>query len=98
MIRSYYKDKRQRIKTELSGGREHYPTRPRYIFRFDNDYTCQFGDVLYSVAEKYFGNENRWDILLDANEPIQPFDLYPEKIINVPEVCIEIETTNVFVL
>lgn len=97
MIRSYYSPTTQ-ISTEASGGRTHYTTRPRYLVQNLNKYECKFGETLWDLSDRYLGSENSWDIILDHNDPVFPYDLFPNKVLKLPEVVIENETTDIVVL
>jgi hypothetical protein len=98
MIRGYFNNPENRIVTDISGGREHYTARPRYIFKNPIEYKCIFGDTFYSLSAKFIEEDKNWEILADCNKPINPFDLEPSDTINIPKSIIEIKTPEAIIL
>ena len=97
MIRTYYSPITQ-ITTKLSGGRLHYAIRPKYLVKESQEYFAKFGENLWQLSDKYLEGEKNWDILLDNNEVMFPYDVIAGQKIKLPSLVIENEPSNVVVL
>ena len=53
-----------------------------------NFYTIQSGDSLWKIAQKHYGDGNKWNALFEANREVikDPDKIYPGQQIRVPEL------------
>jgi nucleoid-associated protein YgaU len=49
-------------------------------------YTVVSGDNLWKIAEKYYGNGSKNDVIFEANKPMlkSPDKIYPGQVLRIP--------------
>jgi nucleoid-associated protein YgaU len=49
-------------------------------------YTVASGDNLWKIAEKYYGNGSKNDVIFEANKPMlkSPDKIYPGQVLRIP--------------
>jgi hypothetical protein len=70
---------------------KHFPQKIRIKVLETKPYEVVYGDTLYSIASKHFGEglEQYWTIISDVNQCRKPLDLYIGEVIRLPLVIIE---------
>lgn len=51
----------------------------------DNTYEIQAGDTFWTIAERYYGDPNRWTDIARANQHVDPRQLGIGQVISLPE-------------
>ena len=95
MISKEYYNRLNILKTFFNGVRVHYGNKERYIIIRWYDHPIAYGEDMYSLARKIFGDENEylWPVIADLNPLRDPTDWEVGDIVKIPEVILS-ESTN----
>lgn len=70
---------------------QRYPHKPRAVVVTKYQYTLQYGETMYSLARKLFGDTRQymWTIIADINEPRLPDDWSAGEVVWLPEIIVQ---------
>lgn len=97
MISNDYTTKENLVSTSISGGRSHFSYRQPVHSSTTYKYETSFGENLYSLSAVIFGTDELWWVLSDLNKPINPLDISPSSIIELPDDIVKDNGSKKFI-